>query len=129
MGDAELILKPLFPGEVGLYGLDGHLDAIMRVPEPRPDTLRRALPRKPSALTDPAEMDRIPQAVYRRVGEHTYQREPEPDTAEAILRDLAARDPAYLDRYGDVCCSLCFSFHGAHAVTCPWRRAREFLSR
>lgn len=67
------------PAEVMLYGFEGQVDAVMPI-EGRPDTIERVLPIPLRTVREPEEYDPtqpIPcrKAVYRQVGQHTYQRE------------------------------------------------------
>lgn len=69
----EINLKP---GEVILFGSEGQIDAVFRVPEPLPSVLRRPIPPRNSYLApDEAVHPTLRTASYQRIGERTYQRD------------------------------------------------------
>lgn len=75
----EVEAQEIADGQVILLGSEGQVDGVWSVPDPLPDVLRRAIPSRLTAAPydgDPTE-PALRTARYRRVGQFTYQREPE----------------------------------------------------
>lgn len=72
----EVEAQPIGDGQVILLGTEGQVDYVWSVPDPLPDTLRAAIPSRPTAFVgDPTDVT-VRTATYHRVGRFTYQREP-----------------------------------------------------
>lgn len=75
----EVEAQEIADGQVILLGLEGQVDGVWSVPEPLPFVLRRPIQERLTALPydgDPT-VPSMRTATYRRVGQFTYQREPE----------------------------------------------------